>query len=116
VLEHLVDPWAVLRQAGQWVGATGMLAASVPNLRHVRVLADLALRGRFAYADSGVMDRTHLRWFTRASLGQALAETGWRPVEWGGSVSPRLRRANHTLGGRLEPFFAGQNYVLAARG
>jgi 2-polyprenyl-3-methyl-5-hydroxy-6-metoxy-1,4-benzoquinol methylase len=115
VLEHLVDPWAVLRQARSWVADEGVLGISVPNLRHVRVVADLALRGRFSYEDSGVMDRTHLRWFTRESLTAALAETGWRPVRWGGKVSPRVRRVNASLGGRLEPFLAAQNYVLAAR-
>lgn len=115
VLEHLVDPWAALEQARDWVATEGSLAISVPNLRHVRVLTQLVFHGRFDYQDRGIMDRTHLRWFTRDSLAAALHDTGWRPVRWGGRVSPRLQRVNERYGGRLNAFFAAQNYVNAVR-
>lgn len=115
VLEHLVDPWAALRQAREWVGDGGSVAISVPNLCHVRVTSQLVLHGRLTYEERGIMDRTHLRWFTRESLDRPLTESGWRPERWSGRVSPRLQPVNARLGRRLEPFFAAQNYVCAAR-
>ncbi len=115
VLEHLVDPWAALRQARGWVRDGGSAAISVPNLRHVRVLQQLVLHGEFAYEERGIMDRTHLRWFTRRSLDRTLIESGWRPQRWRGRVSPRLQPVNERFGRRFEPFFAAQNYVCAVK-
>lgn len=113
VLEHLVDPAAVLRALAQR-GAPGARAqVSVPNARHVSLLWDLIVRGTFGYTDWGHRDNTHLRWFTRRDILALLLDAGWSPVE----VShPRLRRARplHRLTrGRSTEFLVGQWYVLA---
>jgi methionine biosynthesis protein MetW len=77
VLEHLRDPWSVLRALAP-VG--DRVVASVPNVAHWTGRRAL-LRGRFPYAEHGLFDRTHLRFFTRASA-RALAEgAGLRVVE-----------------------------------
>lgn len=67
VLEHLQDPWRVMRMLVSWLRPAGTLLASIPNIRYGTVLFDLALRGKFDYVDSGILDRTHLRFFTRES-------------------------------------------------
>ncbi|MGE3174336.1 MAG: class I SAM-dependent methyltransferase [Planctomycetota bacterium] len=66
VLEHLVDPWAQLRRLRPLLTDDAVVVASVPNLQYFPVALGL-LCGRFDYADSGVLDRTHLRFFTRRS-------------------------------------------------
>jgi 2-polyprenyl-3-methyl-5-hydroxy-6-metoxy-1,4-benzoquinol methylase len=66
VLEHLTDPWRVLAALAGCVKPGGQVFASSPNVAHWRVVRSLLL-GRFDYQESGVMDRTHLRWFTPAS-------------------------------------------------
>lgn len=74
VLEHLVDPWETVRRLDHLLKPGGTIIISLPNLRNYHVVLDLLLRGRFDYADAGILDRTHLRFFTRRS-GVALAET-----------------------------------------
>jgi 2-polyprenyl-3-methyl-5-hydroxy-6-metoxy-1,4-benzoquinol methylase len=73
VLEHMVNPWGVVdRLVSQYLKAGGTLIASVPNVRHFSVVLPLLLGGKWDYADAGLLDRTHLRFFTRDSARQLL--------------------------------------------
>ncbi|MFZ5568623.1 MAG: class I SAM-dependent methyltransferase [Pseudomonadota bacterium] len=76
VLEHLVDPWETLRRLDKFLKPGGMWIISVPNIRNYHILTDLAFKGRFDYANDGILDRTHLRFFTRASAIQLAEITG----------------------------------------
>lgn len=76
-LEHLRDPWAMLRRVREHIDPGGSLVACVPNAQHWSVQWRLA-SGNFRYEDSGLMDRTHVRWFTRVTLLEMFAATGWR--------------------------------------
>lgn len=113
VIEHLVDPWRELRRWTEWVLPAGQLVISVPNLRHFRVVRSL-LAGHFDYADEGgVMDRTHLRWFTRASLANELGLAGWQPVVWGKPDGARSRQLDRLTLGRFGDFLLPQLRVVA---
>jgi SAM-dependent methyltransferase len=78
VLEHLVDPWAMLRRLVALLRPGGAVVASIPNVRHMHVVLPLLFRGRFEYADEGLLDRTHLRFFTRRSAVDLLEGAGLR--------------------------------------
>ncbi len=67
VLEHLADPFSLLCIAKAALAPEGSIVASVPNTAHWSVRSDL-FRGRFEYRKWGIMDATHLRWFTSSSL------------------------------------------------
>jgi SAM-dependent methyltransferase len=68
VLEHLRDPWDVLRRLVPLLRPGGAVIASIPNVRHLKVILPLALRGRWDYHPlGGILDRTHLRFFTRST-------------------------------------------------
>jgi 2-polyprenyl-3-methyl-5-hydroxy-6-metoxy-1,4-benzoquinol methylase len=75
VLEHLGDPRAVLLALDRTLATGGTVIVSVPNVAHLWVRLSL-LAGRFDYADRGILDRTHLRFFTRRTLVALLGEAG----------------------------------------
>ena len=68
VLEHLVDPELVLRKIAHNMTPGGSVVASIPNVRYFPVLFRLILRKEWRYVDNGVLDRTHLRFFTVKSI------------------------------------------------
>lgn len=76
VLEHLNNPWDAVRRLSGLLKPGGLWIISVPNIRNYHVLVDLAFHGRFHYTDSGIMDRTHLRFFTRSTLIELIESTG----------------------------------------
>lgn len=76
VLEHLKDPWRILRQIRR-VMASGCVVACIPNAQHWSVQARLCA-GVFRYQDSGLLDRTHLRWFTRQTILELFTSCGFR--------------------------------------
>jgi 2-polyprenyl-3-methyl-5-hydroxy-6-metoxy-1,4-benzoquinol methylase len=76
-LEHLVDPWAVLRCISQKLAHGGCVIASIPNLRFYPVMRGLIFQGDFTYTDQGVLDRTHLRFFTQSGVRAIFAECGY---------------------------------------
>lgn len=116
-LEHLLDPWGVLRQLHAGSRPRAQLAISVPNLRYIGILAPALLRGRFEYAEAGgIMDRGHLRWFTHASMRRALASCGWSATRWSGSFGTGRRALlNRMSGQRLGELLSHQVYVIASR-
>ena len=80
VLEHLVDPFETLRLAQKFLRVGGAIVASLPNVAHWTVRLNL-LRGRFDYQPVGIMDATHLRWFTLRSLHRLFTQADYRIVE-----------------------------------
>ena len=98
VLEHMVDPWSALRSGTGMLTPGGVVLASIPNVRFLRTVVDLALRGDWEYTGSGVLDRTHLRFFTRKTCRTLFDDAGLeivslRGINWiGHSRFPRLSR------------------------
>jgi 2-polyprenyl-3-methyl-5-hydroxy-6-metoxy-1,4-benzoquinol methylase len=77
VLEHLANPEALLAKIAGWLAPGGILLCSLPNVANVSVRAALFV-GRFRYADRGILDRTHLRFFTRETARALLRDAGFR--------------------------------------
>ena len=80
VLEHLRDPLAALRNARRVLAAKGSVVASIPNVAHGSVRLALMV-GRFDYQPLGLLDSTHIRFFTRASIEALFKEAGMVPVD-----------------------------------
>ena len=76
VLEHLVDPVDMLERVKPALKPTGRVLVSIPNVAHGTVRAKL-LAGRFNYQPTGIMDATHLRWFTRTSVRRLFDSAGY---------------------------------------
>ena len=67
VLEHLVDPWSVLGKLHNLLKPNGIIICSIPNVRNFRVLLPLIFIGKWKYQEYGILDKTHLRFFTKNS-------------------------------------------------
>ncbi len=74
VLEHLLDPWKTVdRLVSDYLAEGGTLIVSLPNVQHYSVVLPLLFRGRWQYQEAGLLDRTHLRFFTRGTAHGLLA-------------------------------------------
>jgi 2-polyprenyl-3-methyl-5-hydroxy-6-metoxy-1,4-benzoquinol methylase len=118
VLEHLVDPAALLFRLREVARPGGRLHVSVPNARHYSLVRDLVFRGTFGYTDWGHRDSTHLRWFTRADATRLIEDAGWRVVATVPSALHRLRELNlrapaRVVDGLGGEFFSRSWYLLA---
>ncbi len=117
VLEHLVDPWSVLRWLASHLEDGGHVVASIPNIRYYKVLRDLVFRGRFTYRDSGILDATHLRFFTLREMRTLFTRAGLDVLEaravLGGS-NVLMKGLDAVCFGRLEGLRAKQ-YTLLGR-
>ncbi len=98
VLEHLTDPWRVLRSLRPLLSPAGVLLLSVPNIAHWSARANLLL-GRFDYTDGYLMDRTHLRWFTWKSARHLATSSGYRIVAEQVVFKPHIARFWRSLNG-----------------
>jgi 2-polyprenyl-3-methyl-5-hydroxy-6-metoxy-1,4-benzoquinol methylase len=88
VLEHLVDPWTFVAKLQNLMKPGALLVTSIPNVRHIRVLLPLLLAGRWRYENSGLLDRTHLRFFTRESALALVSPPGLRLQDWSRRLPP----------------------------
>src|SRR5262249_41065250 len=80
ILEHLTDPWSVLKQLRCKLITGGSVVASIPNVGHWTIVTGL-LRGEWNYEGFGILDRTHLRFFTLQSIKELFWNTGFRIVD-----------------------------------
>jgi SAM-dependent methyltransferase len=116
VLEHLLDPWRVLRRLSELLVPQGLLIASVPNIQNWRVIRGL-LQGRWDYRARGILDRGHLRFFTRRTLTGLLEQAGLAIVDcravWNRTL---LRRGLCALTlGWAEHFLARSYLIVGAK-
>ena len=80
VLEHLYDPWALLKRIRASIPPASSVLACIPNAQHWTVQARLNC-GAFRYEEKGLMDRTHIRWFTRETIDEMFRTAGFLIVE-----------------------------------
>jgi len=117
VLEHMVDPEAALRASRLLLTPEGVLVASIPNVRHFDVWWPLVRHGTWTYTDTGLMDRTHLRWFTRSSIADLFEAAGWEVIRLDGinKTEPVGCKAKGIarLGRRTDDMFFVQFAVIA---
>ena len=87
VLEHLTDPAGALQKLKGILAPGGRILASIPNVAHYGVRLRL-LAGRFEYTETGILDRTHLRFFTRKTARRLFEEAGFRVTHESITIAP----------------------------
>jgi SAM-dependent methyltransferase len=76
VLEHLTDPWKTVKKLSTHLKPSGYFIASIPNIREIKTLLRIVLRGDFNYNDAGILDRTHLRFFCKKNMMDLFEQSG----------------------------------------
>jgi 2-polyprenyl-3-methyl-5-hydroxy-6-metoxy-1,4-benzoquinol methylase len=120
VLEHLFDPWKMVARLSSCLEPGGYMIASSPNMRFFHVLKALVLNKRFDYEDAGVMDRTHVRWFTIRTFPEIFLRAGLIVVESGGHGDDgrfpfKLNILNKLCGNSLDDTRYPQVYCIARK-
>jgi 2-polyprenyl-3-methyl-5-hydroxy-6-metoxy-1,4-benzoquinol methylase len=77
VLEHTEDPWSVLASSRRYLKDTGRVVASIPNIRFYSIIARLVFN-RWGYRESGILDSTHLRFFTWPTIEEMFERAGFQ--------------------------------------
>jgi len=91
-LEHLIDPFLFLEKIKHKLKPGGSVVISIPNVRHFRNLYQLIFKKQWRYVDSGILDRTHLRFFTCESIRDMFEEAGFSIVQRKGIHGTRKRK------------------------
>ena len=119
VLEHLVDPWTVVKKLSPLLQKGGRLITSLPNIRYHKLIKSLLIDGDFSYTNEGLMDRTHLRFFVRKTA-EELVTCGGLHLKSVASASPIKTNGfkgivNTLLGGKLNDLLTLQYMLVAER-
>jgi 2-polyprenyl-3-methyl-5-hydroxy-6-metoxy-1,4-benzoquinol methylase len=86
VLEHLLEPTEVLKAISLKLSKDGIIIASIPNIRYYVCLYELLIKKDWKYKDSGILDSTHLRFFTKKSMKRMFEEAGFKNIQQKGLV------------------------------
>jgi len=115
VLEHLRDPWSTVEELHKGLALNGVVVASIPNVNHHSLVLPLVLRGRYELQDAGLLDRTHLRWFTKASAVEMMTKSGLKLETVGGYLGRKKGLLNALSFGMLSRFMIMQYLVRVRR-
>lgn len=116
VIEHLKDPWAALKIFTSSLKPGGYLITSIPNVSHISILSNLIFHDEWSYTEDGILDSTHIRFFTGKTIIKLLASAGLQ-------VQARqykfLRKTHRNLNfltfGIFKRFFTYQHLMLARK-
>jgi ubiquinone/menaquinone biosynthesis C-methylase UbiE len=116
VIEHLIDPWSTLKKMSQFLSREGCLIASIPNIGHWRVLKDLILFDQWEYQKEGILDKGHLRFFTKKSMVEMMREAGFEveSINARRSLGTKARLFNLVTLGIFRKFFESA-YIIKGR-
>jgi 2-polyprenyl-3-methyl-5-hydroxy-6-metoxy-1,4-benzoquinol methylase len=117
ILEHLKEPRNLVQQIHRMLKKGGILICCVPNIRYWRIWRDVIFKGDFRYTAEGILDQTHLRFFTSRSLRRMLTEASFS-VDYTGmkmAVGPKQQAFNFLTFGGFSEFFGFQIIMLARK-
>ena len=116
VLEHLINPWLVLKQLTGLLSKNGQILISLPNIRNMGVLVPLLIKGEWRYEMSGILDNTHLRFFTYKSAVRMIHDAGLFVAKVSSNrFGGKSGFFNQLTLGLFKEFFITQHYFLCRR-
>ena len=115
VLEHVIDPAAILERHVKFLKEDGWVIVSVPNFRHYSVFQRLFLRGCINYTDAGILDRSHLRITTRKMVLNWFKQAGLQCQTYEYLMGPKRKMFSFLTGGIFQEFLAKQVILIGRK-
>jgi len=100
ILEHLIDPLALLKKLTKKLSDSGTIIASIPNVRYYGIISML-VQGRWKYEDFGILDKTHLRFFTKIEMDTLFKEAGFEITGMTANIDPVYNRLSDPYSGEI---------------
>ena len=113
ILEHLQDSWLTVKVLKDHIKKGGRLIASIPNIRYYKVIFNLLFFGVWNYEDSGILDREHLRFFTRKSIISMFVENGFKITIKPQKIRPIFFAFNFLTFNIIRDIFPMKYYIVA---
>ncbi len=113
ILEHLVDPWGTLSRLARYLKPSGFVLMSIPNIQHWRTIINLVF-GHWDYTNAGMLDRTHLRFFTRKTVVQLVSQAGLQIVNLKRAAGPEAMILNVITFGLFADILTFRYIILAS--
>ena len=115
VLEHLFNPWDTLKKISQYLKDDGYILLSIPNIKNYHILWRLIYHDEWSYCDEGILDNTHLRFFTLKEIKKLLDFAGFRilKLSWRVVSGRKFRILSALLFNKLHPFSIVQYHIMA---
>ena len=117
VLEHLKEPFEVIKKIHSWLKTGGRIICSVPNVRYWRIWKDLIFQGNWEYTKEGILDQTHLRFFTSRSFKKMLSDASF-VIEYEDmriAIGPKQQAFNRLTFGVFKEFLGIQMLISARK-
>jgi len=115
VLEHLQDPWNALKNVLRYLRIGGVCIISIPNIRELRTIGGILLKGRFEYQDSGILDKAHLRFFCKKDIVQLVYDAGLEIDKIDVKISPRRKLFNRVTLALFEDILVDQYFIRSIK-
>ena len=117
VLEHLYNPWETLKKMVRYLQDDGCVLLSIPNIKYYQVLVKLIFYDEWSYGEAGILDNTHIRFFTLNEIKKLIDFAGLKISEIGWHVDSgrKFKILNALLFNKLHDFSVFQYYVMAKK-
>jgi 2-polyprenyl-3-methyl-5-hydroxy-6-metoxy-1,4-benzoquinol methylase len=117
VLEHLYNPWETLKKITPYLKDDGYVLLSIPNIKNYQVLRRLVFYDEWSYGEEGILDNTHIRFFTLKEIKKLLDFAGLKilKLNYGISSGRKFKFLNALIFNKLHSFSVVQYYVLAEK-
>lgn len=115
VLEHLYDPWDTLKRLASLLKDSGYVLLSIPNIKYAHILRRLIFHDEWAYCEEGILDNTHIRFFTLREIEKLLEYAGLKisELKWRELSGRTFKILNAILFNKIRSFSIVQYYVMA---
>ena len=118
ILEHLRDPLSFLVKLKTYLADDGYIVASIPNIRYHKLISNLVFKGTWDYMDRGILDKSHIRFFTLVNIKELFLEAGYNIVDLERNIvaNSTMKFFNAICFKGLKEILTYQYYIKAKKG